>query len=277
MDIFGNQGSQAQILAAVRTEGGLRTVLLAGPSYIGKRSFAVQALRSCLEEPDLLSVDHSIAGAREASSFCASAPIFSPYRAVLVDGADRLSDAAQDAYLRLCEEPRGASRTFLVAEDGGNLAPALLSRMEKVTRWTALVPDEMGSFIESQPVAEDAEARRLCAGRPALYLAMLGKPEYADLHVQAIRSLDRTDPASIPSVPDVIRSLKSGPSPKRDAVALICRRAALSMVGRPDLRLRIRRLLEFSSLLTKVPSTNAEIHWQGTVLWAPDVMSPSSA
>ncbi|KKL45172.1 hypothetical protein LCGC14_2358350 [marine sediment metagenome] len=272
MDIFGNPGSQAQILEAVRTDTGLRTVLLSGPSYVGKRAFILQTLKAYLEEPDLLSVDHSMAGARDASFFCSSAPVFSSYRAILVDGADQLSDAAQDAYLRLCEEPRGASRIFLIAEDEGHLAPALFSRMENVTRWSTLRPSEMDSFIESQPVTEDVEARRLCAGRPGLYLAMLGKPEYAELYSHAVRRLDGTDSSCVLSAPDAVRALKSGRSPERDAVALVCRKAALSLaghVGHAGLHFRIRCLLAFSSLLTKVPSTNAEIHWQSTVLWAP--------
>ena len=269
MDIFGNQGSQAQILEMVKTNTGLRTILLSGPPYIGKRSFILHALETLLESPDLLSVDHSILGAREASSFCSSAPIFSPYRAIIVDGADRLSDAAQDAYLRLSEEPPGPSRIFFIAEDEGNLSPALLSRMENVTRWSALGSSDMDSFIESQPITEDVEARRLCAGWPGLYLIMLGKPEYVRLYSHVVRCICSVDSSFVASVPDAIKSLKSGRSPERDAVALICRKAALSLVGRINLHSRICRLLAFSSLLTRIPSTNAEIHWQSTLLWAP--------
>jgi hypothetical protein len=139
--------------------------------------------------------------------------------------------------------------------------------MENITKWAILTSSEMESFIESQPIAEDVEAHRLCNGRPGLYLAMLGKPEYSGLHAQIVRCLEEVDPPLIPVVPDAIRSLKSGQSSERDAVALICRKAALSMIGRSDAS-RIRRLLELSSLLVKVPSTNAEIHWQSTVLWA---------
>jgi hypothetical protein len=268
-EIFGNRLSQSQILEAVRTEAVIRTVLLSGPSYVGKRSFAARALGAHVEEADLLEVDHSVAGSREAVAFCRSAPVFSPYRAVLVDGSDQLSDAAQDAYLRLCEEPPPSSRVFLVAEDGGNMAPALLSRMERVTRWKALDGDDMGRFTGSQPGAEDAEAVRLCAGRPGLYLAMVGKSEYSDLYRRTVRRLDGTDSDPMPSVPEAVASLKPGPSPERDAVALVCRQAALSLVGRPALLPRIRRLLQFCSLIAKVPSANAEVHWQGTVFWTP--------
>jgi len=269
MEIFGNQPSQNQILEAVKTKAGLRTVLLSGPSYIGKRSFVEWALRTHLEEADILLVDHSVAGSRDAVFFCRSMPVFSPYRAVLVDGSDRLSDAAQDAYLRICEEPPGSSRLFLIAEDEGVMAPALLSRMEWITKWCVLDLSDMERFIKSQPVAADAEAVRLCGGRPGLYLAMQGRPEYSDLYFRTVQILDGTNTDLVSSVPDAIVSLKPGPNAERDAVALICRRASLSLVGNPALHPRIHRMLRFCSLITRVPSTNAEVYWQGMILQVP--------
>ena len=266
MNIYGNRSSQQRTLGAIRADG-LRTALLYGPSYIGKRSFLTSALREVVEDPDFLLVDGSVSGAREAVAFAPSAPVFSAYRAIVVDGADRLSDAAQDAYLKLCEEPPPMCRIFLVAEDEGVMAPALLSRIEVLVRWSLLGPDEMSEFIEAQPVTEDADARSLCFGRPGLYLSMISKPEFVELRGDVSRRLSEPAPL-VPVVPEVVHGLKSGASPERDAVALICRMCALSFIGRAAPR-AIRELLRFSAVLSRIPSANAEVHWQRAVLNVP--------
>lgn len=265
-NICGNQSSRRRTLEAIRADG-LRTALLYGPSYVGKRSFITSALREAVEDPDFLLVDGSVSGAREAVAFSPSAPVFSAYRAIVVDGADRLSDAAQDAYLKLCEEPPPTCRIFLVAEDEGNMAPALLSRIEAVVKWSLLDGEEFAAFLEAQPVTEDADARSLSYGRPGLYLSMVGKPEFAALRADVSRHLEGAG-SSIPFVPDVVGGLKSGASPERDAIALICRMCALSFVGRSAPSL-VRKVLQFSALLSRVPSVNAEIHWKRAVLSAP--------
>lgn len=263
--IVGNDRSRRRTEALLDPGSRIPVSALTGPEGLGKRTFLLSELGRKLEEPDLLVVGSGVDGAREASSFLDSSPLFSPYRAVVVDGSDPVSEPAQDAYLKLCEEPPPSARVFFVVEDEGLLLPALRSRIQEVVRWSPLDGQEMGQFIESHPTAEDPEARRLCRGIPALYDAMLGKPEFPALLASVSDVVGgRPDPLSLP-VPEVVK-LTGKDRVGRTAVASVCRQAALSHVGSPGSRPRIRAFLRFASVLCRHPSANAEVHWQRTMV-----------
>jgi hypothetical protein len=230
-------------------------ILLTGPDHIGKRSWAEDVLSS-LSGPDFMTVSDGIDSVREAVAFSATAPSSTGFRSILVDAADRLSEPAQDALLKLCEEPPGDLRVVLVSSDEGLLPPALLSRVRKTVRWSPLSWNEMLEFGSS--VGADELALRMCYGRPGLFSSISSNPGFVGLH-EAIISIGSMDPSAT-LVPDPIKSLKSGPSPIRDAICLVIEEAAKALVssGRGPLAIPFFKL---SSSLAKVPSLNAEIHW----------------
>lgn len=260
--IFGNALSMERTEAIVRPDSEVQIAALTGAEGLGKRSFLLRLLEDVLEEPDRFVVDPDVDGARTAFSFLQADPLFSPYRAVVVDVSRPLSEPAQDAYLKLCEEPFTRSRVVFVLEDADQLLPALRSRIQEVVRWPPLGEAELFLFLNSLSEDEDAFARSTCCGIPALYKAMAGRPEFQALYSVVSEVVSgHPDPLSIP-VPDVVISLSGKRSPERDAVSSVCRSACLQFAGVPSAWRRASAFLGFSSILRKHPASNAEVHWQ---------------
>lgn len=206
--------------------------------------------------PDFLLVDDGIESVREAVRFSSMAPSHSGFRSVLVDQADKFSEAAQDALLKLCEEPPGDLRVILVASDEGLLPPALLSRVRKTVRWAPLSWEEMLSFGSS--VGADEASLRMCYGRPGLWTAVSSSPGLMGLH-EAVLNAGSIDPA-VSLLPDAIKVLKPGPSSARDAACLVLEEAAKSLIASGRQRVAIP-FLRLSSSLAQTPSLSAEVHW----------------
>lgn len=255
MSTFGNETAKGRVLPCLSTKSRLRTVLLTGPDHLGKKTWAEETLSS-MSGPDFLLVEDGIDSVREAVTFSSMAASHSGFRSILVDQADKLSDAAQDALLKLCEEPPGDLRVILISRDEGLLPPALLSRVRKVVRWSPLSWDDMLAFGSS--VGADEVSLRMCYGRPGLWSVVSSSPGLIGLR-ESVLNVKSTDPATAP-IPEPIKSLKSGPSPARDAVCLVLEEAARSLAmdghGRSALP-----FFTLASSLSRTPSLNAEVHW----------------
>lgn len=262
MGMHGNSLSLDRLRNLAAPESRSQVLALSGPSHLGKASAASQVLEDVLEESDWMAVGPGVAGAREAASFLSSEPAFSPYRAVIVDDAGSLSEPAQDAYLKLCEEPPRGARVWFVTTDDHLMLPALRSRVQEVVRWRPLSREEMGEFLSSLEGATDPDAERMSSGRPGLYLAMAGNAEYRALR-DAVRELASGAGGLSSLVPDAVKSLDGKASVRRTAVAEVCRLAALESLSDLSNRARAVALLRFSATLIRHPSANAEVHWQG--------------
>jgi DNA polymerase III delta prime subunit len=148
--------------AAQRDELG-RTLLVHGPRGAGKDAFVddllallfcqggdvearpCNACRGCRDgrartHPDLVagspelwrelrtSGESIVSAARRWLLDAAGAPVVAERRVVLVDGADRANEQAQNALLKVLEEPTDRHTFVLVAEDARRLLPTIRSR-----------------------------------------------------------------------------------------------------------------------------------------------------
>ncbi len=138
--------------------------LLAGPSGIGKATFAYRAARWLLAggetadlslppehpvfrrvaagtHPDLFTVERRVNAKteklqseividtiREAGAFMRLTPAEGGWRAVVIDGAEDMKPAAANALLKILEEPPRRAVLFLVTAAPGRLLPTLRSR-----------------------------------------------------------------------------------------------------------------------------------------------------
>lgn len=222
---------------------------------MGKRTFATNLLEERLGESDFLAVEPGVDGAREAREFCLASPSLGSRRAVLVDDADLVSDGAQDAYLKLCEEPPAGALVVLVLEDEGLLSPALLSRVQKVVRWRRLPSDEFEACLRQMEVPTVPAS--LCDGRPGL-AKTIAEGAFGALR-DAVASVARGawDPLAAP-IPEALDGLKGERSPARTAASVAIRAGALAVLDRPGASSAFLRL---ASTLLKVPSANAGLHW----------------
>jgi hypothetical protein len=261
LTIVGNGLSRRETEAAILSVP--RFLVLSGPEHLGKRSFASSFLESVLDESDLLVAPPGPDGARESRSFLEDMPAFSPFRAVLVDDMDFLSEPAQDAWLKLCEEPPGRSCVIGIASDPGLLLPPLRSRIVREIRWSPLPESEIAELAASLGKPVDEVAVRMCCGIPGLY-GTLCSSEYAALHESVSAAFD--SPSFDSPTPSVLKSLGTDRGPERSAAAQVIRSAVRPFVDRPELRDGVVAFLRFSSVLLRVPAANAEIHWKNALV-----------
>lgn len=261
MSLLGNELSQRATEAAILRAP--RFLVLSGPEHVGKKTFALSFLESVLDEADLLVAETGPDGARAARSFLADMPSFSPFRAILVDDMEFLSEPAQDSWLKICEETPGTSCVVACSSDPHLLLPPLFSRVVERVRWLPLSDQEVLDYANSMDGAVDETAARMCYGLPGLY-STIASGGYVSLH-ESVISCAESPSLELP-VPDVVKSLESGRSAARDAVCSVVRRAAVSLAGRPELRPAAAAFLRFSASMLRVPSANAEIHWMAAVI-----------
>lgn len=268
MTIFGNELSRRAVGTALLAPP--RFLTLSGPEHLGKFSFVRELLESRLDESDLLVADVGPDGARQARSFLADRPSFSPFRAVLINDIDFLSEPAQDSWLKLCEEAPEGSCVIAVSSDLSFLLPPLLSRVVKDVRWFPLGVDEMAGFAAVPPGGGDGPGRDVdqfalsaASGRPGLYDVMRS-PGYLILYESVCSSV--SSPSFELPVPSAVKDLESGRSLERTAASMVVRRAALSAVADLPRREAALSFLRFAGDIVRVPSANAEIHWRNAVI-----------
>ncbi|MDD5711095.1 MAG: hypothetical protein PHV43_03330 [Candidatus Colwellbacteria bacterium] len=120
--------------------------LFFGENHIGKFLFA-RSLANLLEnqqfeEPKTMLTETLIVqpeggsigidAVRECKQFLARAPIQSAYRTLLIDNADTLTNQAQNAILKLAEEPPRHALIILISLSPDTVLPTLQSRLQKI-------------------------------------------------------------------------------------------------------------------------------------------------
>ena len=240
----------------------MRSLCLTGPTHLGKATFLREALAG-VSETDLFIGETGIDSAREAVEFCKTHPLSSPNRYVIVDDAHLLTEAAQDAYLKLLEEHGSHTCVTFVVPDEGYLQPAILSRFRSIFRWRPLSIMEMRSFALAFGSGEDSRALMLCGGRPGLFHTMFedeGGTKHVELYDTLLRAFDGKTSLLLDPTPEIVKDAKE--PLQRECVAHICREAAINLLRFKQAPAdRVASLLRYSSVLLSIPTANSEIHW----------------
>ncbi len=74
----------------------------------------------------------SIDAVREIKNFLWQRPNVSPKRTLIIDEAELLTTEAQNALLKITEEPPASSLLIVVASDLDGIMPTILSRLQKI-------------------------------------------------------------------------------------------------------------------------------------------------
>jgi len=263
--IFGNSRSQNELKNFLQNHQ--RTVALTGPSQLGKHSFARESIEGSVHPTDSLFMGDGIDGVREATEFCRNSPLNGDFRILVVDDAGSLGEPAQDALLKMTEEPHSSMKVVLIAHDLGHLQPALRSRIRHVLKWSPLSANEMKTYAESISAVVCSPLLALSSGLPGLYRAMMESAGFEELYEYVVRISQSEARPFMQQVPEIVKSLK-GPGLIRDAVVNVLRIAA----RRSNPVSRSLPILRFCDTIEHSISANAELHWMRMTACLSDVI-----
>jgi DNA polymerase-3 subunit delta' len=171
MDITGHVRVRAELGRIAKQAVHPQSFLFFGPRRLGKslvaKEFALKLVGTAAlpngQHPDILLVGGpekngddsltepvlSVEAVREAERFLSRFPESGANSVVIIDGADRLTRAAENALLKVLEEPNSSASIILVTHRPGKLLPTVRSRVFPVA--FHLVPvDELRVAFQGQ-------------------------------------------------------------------------------------------------------------------------------
>ncbi len=178
-------------------------------------------------------------------------------RIIIIEHADRMTNEAQNAFLRLLEEPPADTMIILSAASVQNLLPTIRSRVQEVTVLPPKAADLQAHFTISHPQESVAQAYFLSGGLPGLMSALLDNNQQHPLRtavLQAKTILQQDNFEKLASI-DVIKQ-------KSDAVDLCqaLQRIAQAGIGQAALKHNIDRLKQWQRILIASVSAQTSLY-----------------
>jgi hypothetical protein len=247
-DMIGNESSRQGMTDAV-SSGRAGVFFVHGPWGLGKRAF----LESLVGGERGLVVESTVDGIRSVKSKLETAPLLEESHDVVVLDCDGMSVPAQDACLKLLEEPPSETRIWVHASDASGIGRALLSRRRDEFRWAPVSSEDMGRFAASFGDVDEL-LLEIAAGRPGCYASMRPDPRFRMLHDTAIRAMAGSNDPLLEPLPALLSEI-DGATPLRETVFMtLCHAAKTDPSRSPP-------VLRFASKILSHPSMNAELHW----------------
>ena len=164
-----------------------------GEEQVGKKSFALAFAnfleKGKFENPDgilsetkLITPEEGSIGidtAKEAKRFLSQKPILSKRRVLIIDDAHKLTSQAQNAILKISEEPPQSSLIIVVSPTLDSLLPTLTSRLQRIY-FPRVKTEEIENLLRARGV-ESAEASRVAKaalGRPGRAIDTIENDEF---------------------------------------------------------------------------------------------------
>lgn len=165
----------------------------------------------------------------------------------IIDDADRLTPAAQGAFLKLLEEPSPGTHFILTSHQPAQLLPTIRSRVQhyKIPPITPEQTDELLGSLSRLSAEERAQLRFLAHGRPALIMRYAETPELFRAAANMVR-----DARTVLSAPErydrLVAALQYTSRDKALALLDLCitlSRFALRSSSSPDIIAQLDRLV----------------------------------
>ena len=166
---------------------GKRTTALALARYLEKGAFEAPSENEVLQDAKVIDVAFakqlnpdlkesiSIDAVREIKNFLWQKPNVSAKRTLIIDDAEFLTNDAQNALLKITEEPPPSSLLIVVTSDLESVMPTILSRLQKI--YFGAVPETaVAAWLEKEqgvPKAETMSLAKRAQGLPGLAWRLL--------------------------------------------------------------------------------------------------------
>src|SRR3989344_875630 len=164
-----------------------------GEEQVGKKSFALafanflerdkfESPEGLLSEAKLISPEEGSIGidtVKEAKRFLSQKPILSKRRILIIDDAHKLTPQAQNAILKVSEEPPQSSLIIVISPTLDSLLPTLTSRLQRVY-FSRIKTEEIAKLLENMGL-DSAEANKLAKealGRPGRAIDAMENVEF---------------------------------------------------------------------------------------------------
>lgn len=255
--IFGNSNERSRLAQVSLPTSPDQTIILAGPAHTGK-AHAILELVKAVSADDVLVADSGIESARDATDFCRSEPISSDLRYLCLPDLDKFTESAQDAYLKLTEEPSARCKIIASSSNFDGILPALRSRFRTRIFWGRLSSDEMREFAASEGVVDES-ALALSDGHSGVYFKLAHNSKYMEFE-RTLHKLKENEQGILFSTPEIISKLDSKAEDRFVIVHLIRRVARVFPAS------KARFMFSYAALLESLPSANADIHWSRMIL-----------
>src|SRR3989344_5709900 len=164
-----------------------------GEEQVGKKSFALafanflekgkfEGPDGILSETKLITPEEGSIGidtAKEAKRFLSQKPILSKRRVLIIDDAHKLTSQAQNAILKISEEPPQSSLIIVVSPTLDSLLPPLTSRLQRVY-FSRVRTEEIEKLLRARGVgsAEASRVARATLGRPGRAIDTIENDEF---------------------------------------------------------------------------------------------------
>jgi DNA polymerase III delta prime subunit len=171
---------------------GKRTTALALAHFLEKQTFVSPAEGEVLQDAKVIDLAFmkqikpeakdslGIDAVRTIKEFLFQKPNTSIRRTAIIDDGDFLSPEAQNAILKIAEEPPPSSLIILIATDIDGLLPTISSRLQKIYFGTVPEREIVGWLIKergtTKKIAEDTARRSF--GKPGFALRLLEDKEF---------------------------------------------------------------------------------------------------
>ncbi|MDZ4385553.1 MAG: DNA polymerase III subunit [Candidatus Moranbacteria bacterium] len=206
MDIIGNAKTVKLLDRIIETGKIANAYLFLGPSRVGKSKAALEFSKKITGgkgkiNPDLIIIepeteekkgvtrklDIKVETIRELQHKLGLTSNGGKYKAVIIDGAERLNKTAQNALLKTLEEPNEKVVLILVVQNEKKILPTIVSRCQKIR--FGLVSD---AEIEKNILFGRKDAREMAfwsIGRPGIALELADDPTMLAYQQAAAREL----------------------------------------------------------------------------------------
>ena len=178
MDFIGNQKSVSLLQRSLKNGQVNHAYIFSGPEHVGKftlaKMFALSAISGTemnldindfdkdalldliLVSPEIIEKkgiskqrDISIESIRDAKQSLSSFPYYGKYKIMIIDDAHKLNISAQNALLKILEEPNSTTMIILVTHEIDRILPTLQSRSQMVNFGLVNDIDMQKSFSEN--------------------------------------------------------------------------------------------------------------------------------
>ncbi|TSC60357.1 MAG: DNA polymerase III, delta prime subunit [Parcubacteria group bacterium LiPW_15] len=181
-----------------------------GPEMVGKFT-AAKALASYFEKKDwdfegvledahIIQPDEEgtigIDAVREIKTFVYQKPNFSKYRTLILDEAERMTEAAENALLKVAEEPPESSLIILIVREPELLSATLRSRFQKIYfgEWNEEDLEEYLKKDKKYPASDAKKLAELSGGKVGLAILLKTDEEFKERMTVALKYLESAPP-----------------------------------------------------------------------------------